>query len=47
MWIGCSDFRVEIEVHLRLVDAIKVLQVRECHESIVAKAARLIGSQLG
>src|SRR5262249_280660 len=41
----CHD-AVEIEVHVRLVDAVEVLLVREGDEIAVAEPVRLIGCEL-
>ena len=37
---------VEIQVHNRLVDTVKILQLGECNQSIVAEALGLISGEL-
>jgi len=44
--IGLSQDAIEIQVHGWLVDAIKVLQVSERDQAVVAKAIGLIVSEL-
>jgi len=38
---------IEIQVHGRLIDAVEILKVRECYQSIVSETLRLVIGQLG
>jgi hypothetical protein len=44
--IGLGQYAIEIQVHCRLIHAIKILQVSERGQPIVAKAIGLIVGQL-
>jgi hypothetical protein len=46
MRIGRRRSVIEIEVHVRLIHTIEILQVGERDQPIVAKAIRLVGGKL-
>jgi len=44
--VRLRQYVIEIQVHRRLIDAIKILQVSECDQPTVAKSLSLVGRQL-